>query len=49
MPREARRAPGILKNNHMEHAAKALKSDKSSVKTKMVELTARVRELASSG
>jgi len=24
MPREARKAPGILKNNHMEHAAKAL-------------------------
>jgi len=26
MPREARKAPGILKNNHMERAAKALNS-----------------------
>ena len=26
MPREARKAPGILKNNHMEHAAKVLNS-----------------------
>jgi len=26
MPREARKAPGILKNNHMESAAKALNS-----------------------